>query len=232
MKTDHYDDFAENYSAENESSLINAYYERPAMIGLAGNVAGRRILDAGCGSGPLSAALAAKGAIVTGFDSSPSMVQLARRRLGGSAELHVADLGRPLPFAEDSFDDVVASLVLHYLEDWSAPLAELRRVLKPGGRLILSVNHPVVYKVMEPAADYFAITKYSEEYVFNGQPAVLTFWHRPLHAMTDAFTQAGFHITVVSEPPVSPDTPRELLPPHLADRTAFVCFIFFVLEAH
>lgn len=47
VKADHYDSFAERYSAENESSLLNAYYERPAMIALAGDVAGRRILDAG-----------------------------------------------------------------------------------------------------------------------------------------------------------------------------------------
>lgn len=47
-----YDGFAEAYAAENENSLVNAYYERPAMLALAGDVAGRRILDAGCGSGP------------------------------------------------------------------------------------------------------------------------------------------------------------------------------------
>lgn len=47
-----YDSFAEAYSAENETSLVNAYYERPAMLALTGDVAGRRILDAGCGSGP------------------------------------------------------------------------------------------------------------------------------------------------------------------------------------
>jgi ubiquinone/menaquinone biosynthesis C-methylase UbiE len=231
MQPDHYDSFAENYSTENETSLFNAYYERPAMIDLAGDVNGRRVLDAGCGSGPLSAALRAKGAIVTGFDSSPAMVKLARRRLGEDAELHVADLSQPLPFADGAFDDVVASLVLHYLRDWTAPLAELRRVLKPGGRLILSVNHPIVYKLFDPSADYFAITQYSDEFTFNGQSAVLTNWHRPLHAMTDAFTGAGFRISVISEPPFSPDTPRELLPPHLADRTAFLSFIFFVLEA-
>jgi ubiquinone/menaquinone biosynthesis C-methylase UbiE len=61
----------------------------------------------------------------------------------------VADLSRPLPFADDTFDDVVVSLVLHYLRDWTAPLAELRRVLKPGGRLVLSVNHPVMYKLTD-----------------------------------------------------------------------------------
>ena len=72
---------------------------------------------------------------------------------------------------------------------------------------------------------------WSEEYTFGDQQAVLTYWHRPLHAMSDAFTEAGFRIAVISEPPFSPDTPKELLPPGLGDRTAFICFIFFVLEA-
>jgi ubiquinone/menaquinone biosynthesis C-methylase UbiE len=231
VKADHYDSFAQSYSTENESSLLNAYYERPAMIDLAGDVDGHRVLDVGCGSGPLSAALRAKGAIVTGFDGSPAMVELARQRLGDDAALKVADLGRPLPFSDGAFDDIVVSLVLHYLRDWAAPLAELRRVLKPGGRLILSVNHPIVYKLLYPDADYFAITQYSEDNTFNGQSAVLTYWHRPLSAMTDAFTEAGFRVCVISEPPFSPDTPRELLGPTFADRTAFLCFIFFVLEA-
>lgn len=231
VKANDYDSFAENYSVDNESNLLNGYYERPAMIHLAGNVNGHRVLDAGCGSGPLSTALRGKGAIVSGFDSSSAMVELARQRLGENAALHVADLSQPLPFADGAFDDVVASLVLHYLQDWLAPLAELRRVLKPGGRLILSVNHPTVYKLTNPRADYFAITQYSEEHTFNGQSTVLTYWHRPLHSMTDAFTEAGFRISVISEPPASPDAPRELFPPHLGDRTAFLCFIFFVLEA-
>jgi len=124
------------------------------------------------------------------------MVELARQRLGENAALHVADLSQPLPFADGAFDDFVASLVLHYLPDLTAPLAELRRVLKPGGRLILSVNHPIFYKQTDPSADYFAITQYSQEqeHTFNGQSTVLTYWHRPLHAMTAAFTEAGFRI--------------------------------------
>jgi SAM-dependent methyltransferase len=231
VKADHYDSFAESYSTDNEWNLVNGYYERPAMIALAGDVTGHRVLDAGCSSEPLSAALRAKGAVVTGFDSSPVMIELARRRLGEQAALSVADVSQPLPFADGAFDDVVASLVLHYLPDWRAPLAELRRVLKPAGRLILSVNHPLIYKLANPSADYFEVAQWSEEYTFGAQRAVLTYWHRPLHAMTDAFTQAGFRISVVSEPPAAPDAPRELFPPHLEGRTAFVCFIFFVLEA-
>ena len=231
MKADHYDTFAESYARENESSLFNAYYERPAMIDLAGDVAGRSILDAGCGAGPLSAALRDRGAQITAFDSSREMVALAQGRLGTDARVLLADLAAPLPFSTGEFDDVVASLVLHYLEDWSGPLAELHRVLKPGGRLILSVNHPIIREVVYPEADYFATSPYTEEYTFDGDAASLTFWHRPLHAMTDAFTRAGFAISVISEPPFSPETPRELLPPDLGDRTSFLCFLFFVLEA-
>jgi hypothetical protein len=63
---------------------------------------------------------------------------------------------------------------------------------------------------------------------------VLANWHRPLPAMIDAFTGAGFRITAVSEPPPAPDTPRELLPDFLQDKppgAPFLCFVFFVLHA-
>ncbi|WP_434056769.1 methyltransferase domain-containing protein [Amycolatopsis ponsaeliensis] len=230
--TTDYDSFAEAYAAENETSLMNAYYTLPAILGLAGDVAGRRILDAGCGSGPLFAALRDRGAVVTGFDSSAGMVESARRKLGSGAELQVADLGEPLSYPDGAFDDVVAALVLHYLEDWAAPLAELRRVLRPGGRLIMAVNHPLLHKLVHPEGDYFATSKWSDEYVFSGQKAVLTFWHRPLHAMTDAFTAAGFRTAVISEPPFAPKA-RELFPDELArfPSGAFLGFLFFVLEA-
>lgn len=226
-----YDTFAEAYSIENGSSLINEFYERPEMLRLAADVSNRRILDAGCGSGPLAEALVERGASVTGFDSSQAMIALARERLGEKAALLVADLGRPLPFANNTFDDVTASLVFHYLEDWVGPLEEMRRVLLPGGRVIMSVNHPILYPWTNPGKDYFTPTKYSDEHTFNGQPATLTYWHRPLHAMTDAFAKAGFQIETVSEPPYSTDAPPEIIPPQFKDRTSFLSFIFFVLRA-
>jgi SAM-dependent methyltransferase len=226
-----YDAFAKAYAAENETSLLNAWYCRPAMLDLSGEVAGRRVLDAGCGSGPLTAALRDQGATVSGFDLSPAMVDLAGERLGDDADLLVADLAKALPYDDHTFDLVVSSLALHYLEDWIAPLTEFRRVLRPGGRLVVSVPHPAAYMFNYQDRDYFALTQYSEEFEFNGHKTVLTYWHRPLHAMTDAFTGAGFRIEVVSEPPWVPDTPRELLPADLGDRTAFICFLFFVLES-
>jgi len=231
-----YDSFAGAYTAETEANLINGYYMRPAILDLAGDVAGRRILDAGCGSGPLSAALRDRGAVVTGLDSSAGMLELARRRLGPGADLRLADLGSPLPFGDSAFDDVVAALVLHYLQDWTAPLAELRRVLKPGGRLIVAVDHPFAIALMQREAgrkpDYFATSNRTEEWTMGGHTARMSFWTRPLHAMTDAFTAAGFRIAVISEPPPAPGA-RELFPEILADiPSAFLCFLFFVLQSN
>ncbi|MEV6028775.1 class I SAM-dependent methyltransferase [Streptomyces sp. NPDC052036] len=225
-----YDSFAEAYSAENENNLVNAYYERPAMLALAGDVAGRRILDAGCGSGPLSAALRDRGAVVTGIDASAGMLALARRRLGDDVALHVVDLSDPLPFADGAFDDVVASLVLHYLQDWGPTLAELRRVLRPGGRLIASVDHPfVAYTIQDPRPDYFATTSYTFDWKFNGRPYPMRFWRKPLHAMTDAFTTAGFRLAGISEPQPDPAA-RELFPDGFQDLSTKTTFLFFVVE--
>ncbi|WP_020420574.1 class I SAM-dependent methyltransferase [Amycolatopsis sp. ATCC 39116] len=226
-----YDSFAEAYAAENENSLLNAYYERPAMLSLAGDVTGRRILDAGCGAGPLTAALRDRGAEVTGIDASAGMLALARRRLGDDVPLRLADLNDPLPFADGAFDDVVASLVLHYLEDWKPALSELRRVLRPGGRLIASVDHPfVAYTIQEPRPDYFATTSYSFEWTFGGQTVPMRFWRRPLHAMTGAFTDAGFRLTALVEPQPDPAA-RDLFPGDFESLSTKTAFLFFVLEA-
>jgi ubiquinone/menaquinone biosynthesis C-methylase UbiE len=230
-----YDSIAEGYTAENETSLVNAYYERPAMLDLAGDVTGRRILDAGCGSGPLFGALRDRGAVITGIDASAGMLEQARLRLGAEADLRIADLASPLPFSDGVFDDIVASLVLHYLQDWGPTLAELRRVLTPGGRLILSVDHPSAIFLMDRLAggktSYFQTRPRTEEWTMGGQTAQLTFWDRPLHAMTDAFTAAGFRIDVISEPPpvaaayeLFPDDFRGLT------GTSFLSFLFFVLQ--
>lgn len=229
-----YDSFAEAYAEVNEASLIGAYYARPAILALAGDVTGRKILDVGCGSGPLLEALRDRGAVVTGLDNSTGMLEMARRRLGAGADLRVADLSSPLPFPGGEFDDVVACLVLHYLEDWAGPLAELRRVLKPGGRLLVAVDHPFVTVLSHLEAgleaSYFGVSRRTEEWTIGDQTALMNFWHRPLHAMAEAFTAAGFRISVISEPEPDPAA-RDLFPDDIAAKPRFLCFLFFVLHA-
>ncbi|WP_373367526.1 class I SAM-dependent methyltransferase [Micromonospora purpureochromogenes] len=91
---------------------MNGYYARPAILDLAGDAAGRRILDVGCGAGPLLAALRGRGAIVTGIEPSAKMLDLARQRLGDGTALHQGGLGGdPLPFPDAAFDDAIACLV-------------------------------------------------------------------------------------------------------------------------
>jgi SAM-dependent methyltransferase len=229
-----YDSFAEAYTAESDAGIQNAYYERPAILALAGEVTGRRILDAGCGAGPLFEALRDRGAIVTGFDGSAGMIAMARRRLGDDADLQVADLGSPLPFPDGAFDDVIASLVLHYLENWGPVLAEFRRVLRPGGRVIMAVDHPFAIQALNLLAgrktNYLATYRWTEEWTMGGQTAPMSFWHRPVHAMTDAFTAAGFRISVIGEPqPVA--EARELDPDGFRMLSNNPSFLFFVLHA-
>ena len=229
-----YDAVAQAYAADNEKSYANAYYERPAILALAGDVTGRRILDAGCGAGPLFAALRERGAVVSGVDVSAGMVEQARLRLGAGADVQVADLDGPLPFPDSEFDDVIASLVLHYLQDWGPALAEFRRVLRTGGRLIVSVNHPTAAYCEERLAgrrpDYYSTCPRPARWPVGDRVVEVTFWNRPLHAMTDAFAAAGFRISSISEPPPLPEA-RDLFPREFAHYADAPNFLFFVLQA-
>jgi len=104
-------------------------------------------------------------------------------------------------------------------------------VLVPGGRLIVAVNHPFTYKHIYPGRNYFTTHEYAEQYTFSGQSVVLKLWHRPLPAITSAFTEAGFRIAVVSEPPPAPGAHERFPDEVKTPDSSFLCFLFFVIEA-
>jgi SAM-dependent methyltransferase len=97
---------------------------------------GEKILDLGCGDGQLTQRIAAAGADVLGVDASPDMVRAARDR--GV----VADVGdaQQLPYADKTFDAVFSNAALHWVRDQDAMLAEINRVLKPGGRFVAEMG--------------------------------------------------------------------------------------------
>jgi SAM-dependent methyltransferase len=93
-------------------------------------------LDLGCGDGRFTARLQAAGAIVTGVDSSPSMVEAARAR-----NLIVEEAeATALPFGDATFDAVFSNAALHWIRDQDAMLREVRRVLRPGGRFVAEMG--------------------------------------------------------------------------------------------
>ncbi len=109
---------------------------RPALASF-GNVAGRRVLDFGCGHGMAAVVLAKRGACVTAFDLSSGYLAEARTR--AAANLVPIDFiqanGESLPFADETFDCVWGNAILHHL-DLERTGRELRRVMKPGGMAV------------------------------------------------------------------------------------------------
>jgi SAM-dependent methyltransferase len=188
-----YETLAERYAALADTKAENAYCERPATLSLLGDVNGKRVLDAGCGPGFYCEWLLARGAEVVALDVSPKMVELAKRRLGPRVDVRLADLSEPLDFLADaSFDLVLSPLVLDYIEDWSGALREFSRVLRPGGALVFSVEHPFMRLAPDGGGDYFATEYVETPWVGFGIRVVMPSYRRPLGAMTSALSGAGF----------------------------------------
>ncbi|RSM37296.1 methyltransferase domain-containing protein [Amycolatopsis balhimycina DSM 5908] len=198
-----YDAFSEDYAEHAEKSVTNALYDRPAIVDLAGDVEGKRVLDAGCAAGHLSALLAGRGADVLGVDASAGMVAVARRKFGDVARFEQADITRPLDVEDGSIDVVTASLVLHYLKDWGPALAEFRRVLKPGGLLVFSVHHPGEDWRWFGKENYFEVELLEDEFP-PGQR--VRFYRRPLSRTFQAVRDAGFDVDRLVEPMPVPET--------------------------
>ena len=222
-----YDDRAAAYARKSDTSPYNALYDRPAVISLLPDVAGKHVFDAGCGGGPLSAWLLEQGAHVTGCDKSAGLIAYARERLGDGVTLHVHDLSKPLHFLADGGQDVVvASLVMHYLADWEAVLGEFHRVLKPDGLVVFSTHHPVVDWRLFERPDYFAQELLDDEWMVGGEPFNVQFYRRPLTAMFAAFRAAGFVVGELLEPRPVPEM-AELYPDTYTKLTTqpwFICF--------
>jgi SAM-dependent methyltransferase len=199
-------DHAETYASFADRSGPNAHYDRPAILRLAGDVAGARVLELGCAGGGLTELLAERGADVLALDREPRLIALARERLGSRARVEVADLAEPLDLVPTGgVDLVVASLVLHYLEDWAPVLGELHRCLAPGGALVFSVHHPITGWLLCGQSDYHRTELVEETWDWDGQQVTAAMYRRPLSAVFGSLRDAGFTVDVVDEPRPSPD---------------------------
>jgi SAM-dependent methyltransferase len=193
-----YDTIAARYAAKIDERPWNAHYERPATLALLPNVSGKDVLDAGCGPGWYADWLARNGARVVAIDRSRSMVALADERLGGRVRVMQGDVSnlRNL-LANETFDVVLSSLVLHYLPDLSKAFLEWARLLRPDGTLVFSTHHPIHQaSLLDPG--YLHAELIEEEWGWLGEK--MRYFRRPLRDLTEPLASAGFVIERIVEP--------------------------------
>jgi len=129
------------------------------------------LLDAGMGPGRLCTEAARFGWTVSGVDAAEEMVVMARRRLPTAAERFVRGTIEALPFPDESFDAVTATGVLEY-SDVPRALAELARVLRPGGRAVVSYPNPYAAYGVWKTRVYYRAVRMAKKVLRMPQPGI------------------------------------------------------------
>lgn len=206
-----YDALAEVYAARLDTKPHNAFYERPATLSLLPEVKGKRVLDAGCGPGVYAEWLAERGAQVTAIDVNEKMVRLARQRVGERARVILANLERPLDFLEDGwFDVVISPLAMDYVKDWEQAFGEFNRVLKAGGHLVFSMEHPYTkYADHLESSNYFEIEQVEYTWRGFGGAVQVPSYRRSMSQVINPLIQAGFRLEQILEPRPTEEFRRE-----------------------
>ena len=210
-----------------------------ALEKLLTNVAGKKILDAGCGNGYFSSWLTERGAQVFGVDGSSEMIEIAKMKYA-DIPFKVHDLTLNFPEPDQSYDFVFANMLLMHMDSISIFLSDAKRLLKPNGELIFSVLHPCfnqptsnLYKTLwqkitfaKPSSlafDYYSHHPGRYESHFKTK---LSHYHRTLEEYSNVTSNSGFTIMQIIEPH---ELPTEFLEKHpkFEYATRLPRFIFF-----
>lgn len=198
-----YEKLAESFSRLAPSKAENAYIEQPAMRKAVGDVKGLKIFEVGCGPGILAEYLIHEGAKVVAFDVSPKMIELARSRNPKNATFFVADGALPLPLGSeynDQFDMIVASLAIDYIKDWSIPLSEFHRLLKPKGKFIFTIQHPLgSWNWYRPECAFGVQYVEASWKGFTEEPVTMPDYYRSFEEVINPLITAGFKILRVED---------------------------------
>ena len=199
------------------------------VVELAGDVAGLDLLDTSCASDAKQAfSWANLGARVTACDIAPTAIEIARKsavRLGIDVEFHVADAQTLDPISDES-QDLVFATYLGWFEDIELGIRTWDRVLRPGGRLLIDMDHPVT-NILESTdngltIDWPYFDRSPDLYEFTGTPlagkhggwdrSMPIFWfHHTIADVLNTIVDTGLRIERVVERPYFPgDAPSEL----------------------
>ncbi|MEA3018899.1 MAG: hypothetical protein QOI47_423 [Actinomycetota bacterium] len=175
----------------------------------------QRVLDVGCGEGQVARLAAKVGAgLVVGIDPTWAQVEVAAQRGGGVSYARAG--AAALPFPDAAFDAVVACLVFEHIREVDEAIAEVARVLEPGGRFTFFLNHPLLQTpnsgwiddhVLDPPEQYWRIGPYlveDESLEEVEKDVFIPFIHRPLSRYVNALIANGLLLTRMEEPAPPP----------------------------
>jgi len=171
-----------------------------------------RILDVGTGEGQIARMMAGLGSVVVGIDPTEAQTTVAAQRAGGPAYARAG--AAALPIAGSSVDAVVACLVFEHIDAVDEAIAEVARVLVPGGRFVFLLNHPLL---QTPGSGWIDDHILEEQYWRIGPYLVedarleevekdvfIPFIHRPLSRYVNALAGCGLLVTRMEEPAPPP----------------------------
>lgn len=187
----------------------------PRAMEMLAPVRDEKILDVGCGQGVFAAELAAKGARVVGVDASKKLIDFAKKRSSRlNVQYFVMNASRLEGLQDGTFDAACWILALQNMEQLDKVISEASRVLKPGGRLLLVLNHPC-FRIPRQSGwgfdekrklQYRRVDRYMSELKIPIQmhpghaPGVVTWsFHRPLESYFAAFGLSGLAVTSLEE---------------------------------
>ena len=195
-----------------EGDAARRYILNPVLFTLIGDLAGRTILDAGCGTGYLCRLFAKHGAQVTGIEPAASLFAYAVER-ERAEPLGIDYIQEDLSvFTQDDrvFDIVVANMVFMDIPEYRSAMQHCINALKPGGHFIFSLLHPCFDEVDRPdfekgysAKGYIRVDEYLREFMV--QQIAGYYIHRPLSAYLNLVIDAGCTIRQVIEPTLTPE---------------------------
>ncbi len=191
------------------------YVEQILPIAVAWLEGRESVLDVGCGEGQIARRAVEIGCEkVVGLDPTAGQVAVARRRGGGPAYVRAG--AGSLPVASATFDAVVACLVFEHIDAVDDALAEIARVLRPGGRFVFFLNHPLLQtpssgwiddQILDPPEQYWRIGPYlTEQRNFEEveKGVFIPFVHRPLSRYINGLADNGLVLRHMAEPAPPP----------------------------
>lgn len=205
------------------------YIIYPALAEILGDVANKKILDLGCGTGTLSRILAKENAEVTGIDNAKEMLKIAKgkKKNGRTISYIISDIRQKISFEDETFDIALQIMILHSIEDKHIQniLTETCRVLKTKGECLIVIPHPYFIKELRsigyPAGELY-LSNYKTYFVWKQFNEICNspteFYLRPLEYYAQICEKAGFVIKNIYEPKIVNSLNAKAEKPHIFNR--------------